>query len=137
MSVFVDTSGIIALMDRGQPLCPTATRTWEALVDAETQLLTSNYVIVETMALLQRRLGVEAVQEFLMRIHPLLEVVWVNEGLHEAGVGNVLAARRRDLGLVDCISFEIMRAHGITRAFAYDKHFDERNSSLPPDADAE
>jgi predicted nucleic acid-binding protein len=35
------------------------------------------------------------------------------------------SARRRDLSLVDCVSFEVMRRNGITRAFAVDRHFQE------------
>lgn len=126
MSVFVDTSGIITLMDRSQALCASAKQTWEALLGADEALVTSSYVLVETAALLQKRLGIEAVHEFSTRVRPLLEVVWVDEILHEAGIGHILAARKRDLSLVDCISFEIMRHQGITRAFAFDKHFDQR-----------
>ena len=35
----------------------------------------------------------------------------------------VLAARRRDLSVVDCVSFEAMRRQHIVSAFAFDPHF--------------
>ena len=36
-----------------------------------------------------------------------------------------MAAGRRDLSLVDCASFEVMRRSGIRTAFAFDPHFGE------------
>jgi predicted nucleic acid-binding protein len=36
------------------------------------------------------------------------------------------------LSLVDCASFEVMRLHGIRKAFAFDKHFREQGYELIP-----
>ena len=65
-------------------------------------------------------------------IYPLLSVEWVGGVLHESGVGSVLAAGRRRLSLVDCVSFEVMRQRGIRRAFAFDKHFGEQGIDVVP-----
>ena len=40
-------------------------------------LCTSNYVLVETLSLLQNRLGIEAVRAFEDAVTPLLRVFWV------------------------------------------------------------
>ena len=53
-----------------------------------------------------------------------------NEGLHRSGVGALLSASRRDLSLVDCVSFEVMRTSGINTVFAFDKHFNEQGFTL-------
>lgn len=45
-------------------------------------LLTTSYVILETYALLGRRLGPTAVRAFREDFVPLLEVVWVDPDLH-------------------------------------------------------
>jgi len=37
-----------------------------------------------------------------------------------------LTAARRQLSLVDCISFEVMRRRGIKTAFTFDDHFAEQ-----------
>jgi len=57
---------------------------------------------------------------------PLLHIEWVDETLHQAGVVALLTANRRQLSLVDCISFETMRRLGLDTAFAFDQHFVEQ-----------
>ncbi len=37
-----------------------------------------------------------------------------------------VAAGRRQLSLVDCVSFEVMRRIGLNRAFCLDPHFEEQ-----------
>jgi predicted nucleic acid-binding protein len=90
------------------------------------ELVCSNYILVETFALVQRRLGIEAVRAFQENVYPILNVEWVDETDHRAGVAAVLAASRRKLSLVDCVSFEVMRRLGIHRVFCFDPHFEEQ-----------
>jgi predicted nucleic acid-binding protein len=72
-------------------------------------LVTTNYVVVETSALFQRRLGQPALRAFHEDVVPLLNVEWIAEQVHAAGVAAVLAAARKKLSLVDCVSFQIIR----------------------------
>ena len=75
MSVFVDTSAFYAVLDADDEEHLAATRAWERLVKSEEALFTSNYVLVETLAILQNRLGVEAVRAFEDAVAPLLRVL--------------------------------------------------------------
>ncbi len=93
-------------------------------------LVTSNYVLLESLALLGCRIGVEAVRQFDSRLVPLLSVVWVNEQLHRQALSALLVAGHRDLSLVDCTRFQIMRDADIDRAFAYDAHFRQQGFDL-------
>ncbi len=63
---------------------------------------------------------------------PVLKVEWVDETIHQVGIASVLAAARRGLSLVDCVSFEIMRRLGIKTAFVFDHHFDEQGFECLP-----
>ncbi|MCU0722568.1 MAG: VapC toxin family PIN domain ribonuclease, partial [Planctomycetes bacterium] len=54
-----------------------------------------------------------------------VDVEWVSPEDHAAAVSAWLAARRKDLSLVDCASFEVMRRLGLRRAFAFDRHFEQ------------
>jgi predicted nucleic acid-binding protein len=56
----------------------------------------------------------------------LLQVHWVTESEHQAGVQALMIAGRRKLSLVDCISFKVMRARSARVAFAFDEHFVEQ-----------
>jgi predicted nucleic acid-binding protein len=125
VTTFVDTSALLAVLDADDKQHERASRTWRTLIDAGEPLLTTSYVLVETFALTQARLGLDAVGALDSSVVPLLQTIWVDDALHRAGIAALLTAHRRDLSLVDCVSFEAMRRHGITRAFVFDRHFRE------------
>ena len=56
---------------------------------------------------------------------PVAEVEFVGRDAHDRAIAAVIAANRRDLSLVDAVSFDLMRRRGISRAFAFDRHFAE------------
>jgi predicted nucleic acid-binding protein len=124
--VYVDTSAYFSLLDRADKNHQAASRVWERLVTSNADLITGNYVLVETVALLQSRLGLEAVSDFQSNIVPLIEVIWIDIDVHHAAVAAHLTANRRRLSLVDCVSFEICRELSIDAVFAFDKHFHEQ-----------
>ncbi len=126
MRVLVDTSAIMAILHRDDKNHSPAKRVWERLLDQNTTLICTNYILVETCSLLQNRLGLVAVKAFEDSIVPLLIIEWVDEALHQAGVAALLTANRRHLSLVDCISFETARRLGLNTVFAFDQHFAEQ-----------
>ena len=135
MSIFVDTSALYAVLDADDENHPLADAEWRRLLPGSSPLVTTNYVLVETTALLQHRLGLEAVRTFEQDICPVLGVEWIDEGTHAAGMASVLVAGRRELSLVDCVSFVAMRHLGIREVFAFDRHFaDHGFACLPSDS---
>jgi predicted nucleic acid-binding protein len=126
MRVFIDTSGFYALLDRDDENHRRARDMWTHLLKNEHVLLTSNYVLVETFALVQHRLSIEAVRGFQNDILPLINVEFVAAELHRSGISALLSASRRNLSLADCVSFEMMRTLEIRSAFAFDPHFREQ-----------
>ncbi|MBI5025721.1 MAG: PIN domain-containing protein [Nitrospirae bacterium] len=126
MIIFVDTSAFYALLDRDDANHQKAKKTWSDLLNPENALITSNYVLVESFALIQHRLGLEAVRGFQEDLLPLINIEWINAETHKSGVSALLVASKRKLSLVDCVSFEIMRTFGIKMVFAFDPHFKEQ-----------
>ena len=126
MSTFLDTSALLALVDEEDARHPTATQAWGNLRQSEEALVTSNYVIVEALAVCQRRFGLEAIRSLARDFLPALEVLWVDEEVHGRGMGVLLIANQRRLSLIDCTSFVLMRRLGIRRAFTLDEHFREQ-----------
>jgi uncharacterized protein len=92
--------------------------------------VSTSYVLVETYALLGRRLGLDAVRSFRADFAPVIDVVWIDEELHNAGLDLLLDRRKRQLSLVDAVSFIVMRRRGVAEAFAIDPHFDQEGFSL-------
>ena len=87
MRVFVDTSGLLAVLDASDRWHARAASVWDSLLQSSTR---------------------------------------VDAALHRAGSDALLAAGRRDVSLVDCVSFAAMRREGIADAFAIDRHFAEQ-----------
>ncbi len=120
MSIFIDTSVFYAIFDANDQDHQAARATWSHLLDQDEVLTTSNYVLVEAFALLQRRRGMEPVRLFHDVVTPLLQILWVDVSVHELAVATWLTAGRRQLSLVDCATFVLMRQYGIHTAFAFD-----------------
>jgi predicted nucleic acid-binding protein len=129
VTTFVDTSALYALLDRDDENHPAAAA-WFA--GADDDLLTHNYVVVESAALVDRRLGTPAARVLLEDVVPAMSLVFVDESLHRAAASAYLAARRRGPSLVDRVSFELMRHRQITLAFAFDRDFRTAGFSTVP-----
>ncbi|BDG21378.1 type II toxin-antitoxin system VapC family toxin [Thermus thermophilus] len=126
MAVFLDTSALYALLDRDDAHHQEAARTFRELLEARWPLKTHAYVVVESVALVQRRLGVEAVRVLVHDLMGVVEVAPVEEALHRAALTALLASGRREVSLVDWTSFLFMRERRLEKAFAYDEHFWEQ-----------
>lgn len=132
MSIFIDTAGLLAVLDADDQYHAKANVTWQEILSSEDDLITTNYVLVETFSLVQHRLGLEAVKVLQEDIVPVINVEWVTETTHQSAVGMLLAAARRQLSLVDCVSFVVMRQGGLRKAFTFDKHFGEQGFVMIP-----
>lgn len=129
--IFVDTSAIYALLDRDDRNHPIARKTWFELLQSGIPLLTTNYVVVESCALAQNRLGVDAVRTIQDDILPAMELHWIDPASHALAMAALLAAARRKLSLVDCSSFSVMRQADARIAFAFDRHFTNEGFRFP------
>ena len=130
MIVFADTSALYALLVRDDTMHEGANANFQHLMEKNARMITSSYVLLETLTLLQRRVSFEAVWDFHHKIMPLLEVVWVDENWHSRAMQRLQAERKRSLSLTDCLSFEIMEAREISMAFTFDSHFTQRGFDL-------
>lgn len=121
MTLFVDSSGILALVDRDDP-------THAGVVEAFTlghsePLSTHAYVMVETLAVARRRFGPAVAADLIDRVFPALEVVAVDAELHAAAVAAFRDTVESSISLVDRTSFAFMRREAIERAIAVDADF--------------
>lgn len=132
MAIFADTSGIFAHLDADDVHHRAAEKGWAELASRREVIVTSNYVLLETVALAARRLGLDAVHEFQARFVPILQVHWVDGNFHDRVMAAMLTARQRDLSLVDCVSFEVMRDMSLDTVFTFDTHFARRGFKCFP-----
>ncbi|MEN6481650.1 MAG: PIN domain-containing protein [Anaerolineaceae bacterium] len=126
MNIFVDTSAFLAILNENDQYHQPAKQIWTEILLSDAVLFSSNYVLLETTALLQHRFGIEALRLFENNVQPVIELIWIDEPVHKTGRSILLAANRRNLSLVDCTSFEIMRKTKLEKVFSFDPHFSEQ-----------
>jgi predicted nucleic acid-binding protein len=98
----------------------------QAFVDVAPNHLGDRYAALARFG----RLGLEALTSFRTDFAPLLEIVWVDDALHNAGLDRLLERRKRPLSLVDAVSVAAMRQRGVDEAFAFDPHFEAEGFSV-------
>lgn len=130
--MFLDTSGLYALLVRTEEGHAEVLRAFRRMLEEGRTLWTTSYVVVETVALLQHRLGLAPVRDFVEHVIPILSVEWVSEVLHRKGTERLLREDRRRLSLVDSVSLEFIRSRGLRDVLALDPHFSQAGCRLLP-----
>jgi predicted nucleic acid-binding protein len=123
--IFIDTSAIYALADRADPNHIVAVDNLQAILDQGETLLTHNYVLLESLALVQSRLGLSAASK-LARDSQHFVVDWIDEELHRQAVVSLHKIGKRHISLVDHVSFLIMKRRNLDTAFAFDPDFNSQ-----------
>jgi len=128
--IYVDTSAFYALIDRSDPYHRKASVLWPELLNDHITLITSNYVVWETLGLLQKRIGFEAASLWYKDILGVLDVCWIDVDTHQRAYELWLNLGRKRLSLVDCVSFVTMHHHQIETAFCFKPHFEDHGFQL-------
>jgi len=142
--VFVDTGAFVALSAKRDRYHEEAVGTYSRLLDSRASLLLTNHVVDEVCnrLLWDKTLGFEAAAKFGDMIRdvstPLVlgdvncrlpvsaDLVLVYPTHEIEGIAWDVFHKYRTAGFsyTDCVSFAVMQALGIKKAFAFDHHFD-------------
>jgi predicted nucleic acid-binding protein len=121
--IFADTSGLYAAIDEAAARHAQARIRFQTLLERDETIVTTNYVVIEFLSIVQRRLGMEAVNAVVDNLLLALTIAYVDEHVHKAAVDLFIHERRRGLSLVDCSSIVFMRRSQIRQAFAFERDF--------------
>jgi predicted nucleic acid-binding protein len=127
--IFLDTSAIYALADKSDPNHAAAYKKFNLASKSGETFLLHNYILLESVALLQARLGLPSAVLFL-RDAKSFEVEWVDQDLHEEAEKELERIGKRGISLVDCTSFIVMRRRGVEKVLAFDPDFQDQGFSL-------
>lgn len=131
MTVFVDTAALFALVDRDDDNHEAAVGWIEQSTTVE-HLVTHRFVVVESVALVQRRIGVTAVRYVVDSLLPDISIEDVGGSAFAGALRLHADTSARGVSIVDRISFEFMRSAGLASAFTFDSGFaDEGFMTLP------
>ena len=123
--IFLDTSAIYALADPNDSNHANAYKKFDLALKSGETFLVHNYILVESTALLQARLGFESALLFLKDAQSF-EIEWVDQDLHEEAEKELERIEKRGISLVDCTSFIVMRKRGVGKVLAFDPDFQDQ-----------
>jgi uncharacterized protein len=121
VTLFVDSSGILAHVDRDDPAHAGVGAAFR--LGRSEALSTHADVIVETLAVARRRYGPAVTADLVDCVIPALDVAPVDAELHAVAVAAFRDTVESSVSLVDRTSFAFMRREGIERAIALDADF--------------
>jgi predicted nucleic acid-binding protein len=127
--LFADSSGWATWADTSQRFHSLAVLAIDDVLASNGQVVTTNLVLTELVALLTRPLRMPRVMQisFLkdLRTASWVEVVHIDPAL-EAAAWQLWEARPdKEWSLVDCASFVLMQQRGLTEALTTDHHFEQ------------
>ena len=127
--IFLDTSAIYALADKADPNHADACKKFDLALKAGEIFLLHNYVLVESAALLQARLGLQSALAFLKDARAF-DTEWVDSASHQEALKELEKIGKRGISLVDCMSFLVMRRRGVRKILAFDTDFQDQGFTI-------
>lgn len=125
--VFLDSNGLIALLNSVDEFHEIAEKRFTELNHSKQTYLTTDLILAETGNGLSRSKGREifSIAARKMLIDPRYQVIFVDRALFLSGLDRFQVTRDKMWGLIDCISFEVMKSAGLQDAFTADRHFEQ------------
>lgn len=125
--IFVDTSGLYALIDRRDRHHKTARTAVEAHVRAGRKLVVTDYVVSETVTLARARSGAAAALRVLDLVDQSvgIRIEWIGPPRFDATKAFVRRHAGHGCSFTDCSSFVVMRELTLKQALTSDGHFAE------------
>jgi uncharacterized protein len=126
--VFVDTGGWYAVASRDDRYHLPATQYYRDLLDAGGHLLTSDYVLGETLTRLRYDAGHAVALTFWERAQQAqqmgyLTLLRVDEATWNAAISIFFQYQDQAFSFTDCTSFVLAQAHQADEVFGFDAHF--------------
>ena len=125
--VFGDASFFFGLAAKRDVAHDAATRTFVALLRANRRMVTTDYVIDETLTLTKARTNASTALALLDRIERSTAIIVESISPARFESAKALFRKHADHGysFTDCTSFVVMRELGISDALTTDRHFVE------------
>ena len=125
--LFVDTSGWAYYLDRRDARHSEIVAIIQHALNQRRHLVTTNYIILELVALLSSRYHLPR-QQVVAAINAIkadaaVEVVYVEQAIDKESWSLLEARLDKEWSLVDASSFVIMKRFGMTQALTTDHHF--------------
>ena len=133
-AVFVDTGAWMACADRADPAHLACRAARDATLDAGRILITTDFVVDETLTLIRFRLGLAAANAWWQQIDGSARLRWerVGSDRFERARSLFLQYRDKDLSFTDCTSMAVMRELKLKSVLTTDRHFQQVGFDVMP-----
>lgn len=124
--IFVDSSAFFAILNRSDHHFEDAQRILARAANERRRLITSNFIIAETHALLLTRMNPLTATRFLQETEVSSMVIARAQERDEASARSIIYSYRdKTFSLTDAISFAIMERLEIRLAFTFDRDYSQ------------
>ena len=123
--VFLDTQGLVALLNRSDSQHQEALKRWEELYRESRRLCLTDWILAETGNGLARTAFRQGFARWaaMAQEDSRLTLITIGDALLRQALQLYREWSDKDWGLVDCASFVVMRERGIQDALTQDHHF--------------
>lgn len=134
--VFVDTAGWMACADQADPAHQHSRAARDAVLKAGQILITTDFVVDETLTLIRFRLGLRAANAWWLQIDGSARLRWerIDVDHFERARSLFFHYRDKDLSFTDCTSIAVMRALKLSTVITTDHHFQQMGFDMLPAA---
>ncbi len=135
-ALFVDTAGWMACADSADPAHARSCAARDAALEVGQKLVTTDFVVDETLTLIRVRLGVEAAEAWWQQVDGSPRLRWerIDSDRFEKARHLFFRYRDKDFSFTDCTSFVVMREMRLTHAITTDGHFRQMGLQMLPGA---
>jgi len=123
--ILLDTSSVIALTNEYDEFHGKAKNKLKSIAESSDVLITHNYVILESIALVQKRADLETAQD-IQQLFEEVEVIWIDSDYHDKARKKWKSESSQGLSFVDCTSFVVADSEGIEKVFTFDDDFKDQ-----------
>jgi hypothetical protein len=127
VKIFIDTSAFYALEDADDQHHKDALIIRNRFATHRPTLVTTHHVLDESVTLIGARLSPQKATRFgnALLASKIIAMVRTDESVEQAGLSLYERFEQSRISFTDCLSFAVMRALGIRKAFAFDRHFEQ------------
>ncbi|OHB88308.1 MAG: hypothetical protein A3D13_01835 [Planctomycetes bacterium RIFCSPHIGHO2_02_FULL_40_12] len=124
MSIFIDTSAFIAMMDDSDQ-CHKLAKDFVTKGLHTYHQITSNFIICETLNFLRTRVSYNASIQFGKNVRKCkgIKIVHITPDIEDSTWSIFKKYKDKDFSFTDCTSFIVMERLKVKTAFAFDEHF--------------
>lgn len=133
-AVFVDTAGWMAMADAADPAYADCCRERDTCLRGGSLLVTTDYVVDETLTLLRMRLGLTAASVWWAQLDASSRVRWerIDPARQERARSWFFNWRDKSFSFTDCTSFIVMKELQTRRALTTNHHFRQAGFEIVP-----